>query len=218
MRQFTKIIFIILLIILIGGIAKLNAQEFGNNVKQEGKVTLQTEQQGFKPDVRVSIGTSFSTFGPGFNTFGTYIAPEISFPVYQKFSMQVGLGYSSLFFGQSGESMFGTNPSQYGSLYVSGTYQINEKLTIRGTGYKTFLLNPAPQEETVNPGAMDFSNQGLILDIDYKVSEHFRINASFEYRKQNYPAYYYGNPQNGFGTPNNFNPGFGGFGGFNPGF
>lgn len=218
MGQFTKITFIILLALLIGGIAKLNAQEFGSNVKQEDKVTLQTEQHGFKPDVRVSLGTSFSTFGPGFNTFGTYIAPEISFPVYKKFSMQVGLGYSSLFFGQSGESMFGTNPSQYGSLYVSGTYQINEKLTIRGTGYKTFLLNPTPQEETVNPGAMDFSNQGLILDIDYKVSEHFRINASFEYRKQNYPAYYFGYPQNGFGAPNNFNSDFGAFGGFNPGF
>ena len=218
MGQFTKIAFIILLVILIGANEKLNAQEFGSNVKQEGKVTLQTEQQGFNPDVRVSLGTSFSTFGPGFNTFGTYIAPEISFPVYKKFSMQVGLGYSSMFFGHSGENMFAANPSQYGSLYVSGTYQVNEKMSIRGTGYKTFLLNPTPQEETVNPGAMDFSNQGLILDIDYKVSEHFRINASFEYRKQNYPAYYYGNPQNGCCAPNNFNPGFGGFGGFNPGF
>ena len=105
MGQFSKITFIILLTVLIGGIAKINAQEFGNNVKQEGKVTLQTEQQGFKPDVRVSIGTSFSTFGPGFNTFGTYIAPEISFPVYKKFSMQVGLGYSSLFYGYQGENM-----------------------------------------------------------------------------------------------------------------
>ena len=218
MRQFTKITFIILLTILISGITKLNAQEFGSNIKQEGKVTLQTEQQGFKPDVRVSLGTSFSTFGPGFNTFGTYIAPEISFPVYKKFSMQVGLGYSSLFYGYQGENMFSSNPSQYGSLYVSGTYQVNEKLTIRGTGYKTFLLNPTPPGETVNPGTMDFSNQGVILDIDYKVSEHFRINASFEYRKQNYPAYYYGYPQNGFGPPNNFNNGFGGFGGFNPGF
>ena len=187
-------------------------------MKQEGKVTLQTEQQGFKPDVRVSLGTSFSTFGPGFNTFGTYIAPEISFPVYKKFSMQVGLGYSSLFYGYQGENMFSSNPLQYGSLYVSGTYQVNEKLTIRGTGYKTFLLNPTPPGETVNPGTMDFSNQGVILDIDYKISEHFRINASFEYRKQNYPNYYYGYPQNSFGPPNNFNSGFGGFGGFNPGF
>ena len=81
MGQFTKIAFIILLTIVICSNAKINAQEFGSNVKQEGKVTLQTEQQGFKPDVRVSIGTSFSTFGPGFNAFGTYIAPEISFPV-----------------------------------------------------------------------------------------------------------------------------------------
>ncbi len=199
------------IIFLLSGLTTVQAQQFGENVKQEGEVKLQQGQQGFKPDVRISLGTSFSTFGPGYNTFGTFISPEISFPVYKKFSVQVGLGYSSLFFSQPGENMFGDGPSQYGSFYVSGTYQVNEKLTIRGTGYKTFLLNPAPPGETVNPRAVDFSNQGVILDMNYKINEHFQINAGFEYRKQNYPAYYPYN-SNGFnhygGSPL-INPAFG---------
>jgi len=185
-----KIVLWVLAFLLFADFSFIQAQQFGANVKQEGTVKIQKEHQGFKPDVRVSLGTSFSTFGYGFNAFGTFISPEISFPVYKKFSVQVGLGYSNLFVSRAGENLFGSNVSQYGSFYVSGTYQVNEKLTIRGTGYKTFLLNPTPPGETANPRAMDFSNQGVILDMNYKINEHFQINASFEYRKQNYPVYY----------------------------
>jgi len=190
----------------------VNAQEFGSNAINAPleKETIVQNSQGFKPDVRVSLGTSFSTFGPGFNAFGTYIAPEISFPVYKKFSVSVGLGYSSMFYGHQGESMFGSNPSQYGSIYVSGTYQVNEKLTIRGTGYKTFLLNPNNFNEDGNANYYDFSNQGIRLDMDYKVSDEFRIGISFEYREQNYPGFNYHDPGgfNNFGSPFR-TPGFG---------
>lgn len=211
MLQKIKIGQLAFIIFLLSGLTTLQAQQFGENAKQEGKVKLQKGLHGFKPDVSVTLSTSFSTFGPGYNTFGTFISPEISFPVYKKFSVQVGLGYSSLFFNRPGENMFGTNPSQYGSFYVSGTYQVNEKLSIRGTAYKTFLLNPAPPEGKLNPHALDFSNQGVILDMNYKVNDHFQINASFEYRKQNYPAFYnngmggYGNDQ---GSPFIYGPGF----------
>ena len=210
MRQFIKITFI-LIFLLTAGAANLHAQEFGSNVKQEGEVTLQAEQEGFKPDVRITLGTSFSSFGPGFNTFGTYVAPEISMPVSNKFSVQVGLGYSQLFFNTPGETMFSGNNSSYGSIYISGTYQVNEKLTIRGTGYKTFLLNPNNFNETGNTSFYDFSNQGVILDVDYKVSDKFRIGISFEYREQNYPNFYPNSPEmmNGFGSsPFRNNPAF----------
>ena len=202
------------IIILLTAFISVNAQEFGSNVINaplKEKASVQ-DQQGFKPDVRISIGTSFSGFGVGYNTFGTYVAPEISMPVTKKLSVQIGLGYSSLFYGQPGETMFGNTNSQYGSLYVSGTYLVNEKLSIRGVGYKTFLLNPSPPEDGTNGNRPDFSSQGVVLDIGYKVSEHFLINASFQYRQQNYTDYYFGYPQSGFGTPANSNPAFGGFG------
>jgi hypothetical protein len=203
------------LLVLLLTFISVSAQEFGDNVinapieKETGK---KETQQGFKPDVRVTLGTSFSSLARGYTSFGTYIAPEISMPVTKKFSVQVGLGYSSMFYNQPGETLFGNTPSQYGSLYVSGTYRVNEKIWVKGTGYKTFLLNPSTPDDPTNQGIPDFSNQGVILDIGYKVSDHFHINASFEIRQQNYPAYYYGNPQSGFGTPFNSNPAFGGFG------
>ncbi|MCF6170942.1 MAG: hypothetical protein L3J31_04490 [Bacteroidales bacterium] len=191
------------------------AQTFGDNVKtdkgEETEISLPA-QQGFTPDVRVTMGTSFSSFGPGLNSFGTFIAPEISMPVTRKFSMQLGLGYSSMFYSVPGETVFSGNALQYGSVFVSGTYQVNEKLTVRGTGYKTFMLNQAPPGETANPFATDFSNQGVVLDVDYKVTEKFRIAVSFEYREQNSPSFYPYSP-NGMntysGSPFRRNPAFG---------
>jgi len=196
-------------------------QTFGSNVKTDNEeqtdIKLQ-EQKGFKPDVKVSLGTSFTSFAPGYNSFGTYIAPEISMPISKKVEISVGMGYSSIFLSSPGISTFGSTPSSYGSFYVSGTYHINEKLSIRGTGYKTFLLNPQNFSENTNNNYLDFSSQGAILDVEYRVTDNFRINASFQYREQNYPDYFFGNPHNSFGSPNNFNSGPGGFGGFGPGF
>jgi len=202
--------------------ASVFAQEFGSNRKTNENVSLQqTEnQEGFKPDVKVSLGTSFTSFTPGFNSFGTYIAPEISMPVSKKVDVSFGMAYSSMFYSRPGESGFGS-PNNYGSIFVSGTYHVNEKISIRGTGYKTFLLNPSNfSENNNNYSYFDFSNQGAILDLEYRVTDNFRINASFHYREQNYPDYYFGSPMNGFGSPNTFNNGFGGngFSGFGPGF
>ena len=46
----------------------------------------------------------------------------------------------------------------------------------------------------------DLSSQGFIMDVEYRVTDNFRINVGFEYRQQNSPMY---NP-NGFqqNTPN----------------
>lgn len=197
------------------------AQEFGSNLKSSETPSLQSTEktEGFKPDVKVSLGTSFTSFAPGFNTFGTYIAPEVSMPVSKKVEMSFGMAYSSMFYSSPGQSGF-SSPNNYGSIYVSGTYHVNEKISIRGTGYKTFLLNPSNFSENNNSSYFDFSSQGAILDLEYRVTDNFRINASFHYREQNYPDYYFGNPMNSFGSPNSFNSGFGGsgFGGFGPGF
>jgi hypothetical protein len=150
------------------------------------------QQELFKPRVNVSLGSSFSSFGSGYNAFGTYIAPEISMPVSKKFSVTFGMGYANMFYNSPVESGFGSTNRSYGNLFVSGTYVVNEKLIIRGTAYKTFLLNPAPTStiKPLNPQFIDFSSQGVIFDAEYKVSEKFRIGVSIEYREQNYPSFY----------------------------
>jgi hypothetical protein len=216
-----KYLVLVLLLISCFGSGLAVAQDFGSNRKSDETPVFQqtVENEGFKPDVKLSLGTSFASFAPGFNSFGTYIAPEISMPVSKKVDVSFGMAYSSMFYSSQEQSGFGS-PNNYGSIFVSGTYHVNEKISIRGTGYKTFLLNPSNFSENNNSSYFDFSNQGAILDLEYRVTDHFRINASFHYREQNYPDFYPGNPMNSFGSPDNFNSGFGGspFGGFGPGF
>ena len=219
--QLKNKILLIYLICFLGFGVNTYAQSFGSNLntdnETENEVGFQANES-FKPDVKVTLGSSFTSFGPGQSTFGTFIAPEISMPVAKKFDISVGMAYTSLFHSGYGESSFGGTNSQYGSIYISGTYHINEKFSVRGTGYKTFLLNPSNFSENNANNYLDFSNQGVILDLEYRVTDNFRINASFEYREQNYPDYYFGNPYNQFGSPMRSASRFGGIGGMSPGF
>lgn len=194
-----------------------DAQEFGSNVigldeQNENNKTKTT----FKPNVSVTLGSSFTSFAPGVSAFGTYIMPEVTMPLSKKFSVRAGIGYSTMFVTspESTGNIFSQNNLQYGTVYVSGLYHVNEKLTITGTAFKTFDLSP--KQDEINPYALDFSNEGLMINVDYKVSERVRFNVGISYQKQN-PYNYYYNP-NGF----NMNPspfGRSGFGsGFGPGF
>ncbi len=149
--------------------------------------TNNNSANGFKPEISVSLSSSFTSFGQGVNTFGTSVFPQISIPVSDKFTVSTGIGYSSLFMGNG--SPFNSQQSSYGHVFVSGAYQLNEKITVRGTGYKTFLLNPAVPNSEFSSPYLDFSSQGVIMDVEYKVTDNFRINVGFEYRQQNYPTY-----------------------------
>lgn len=195
----------------------INAQEFGSNVIGNDKfVEVNNESTGFKPDVSVSLGTSFSSFAPGFRSFGTYVMPEFILPVSKKFAVRAGVGYSNVFYSTPANegTVFGGNNLQYGTVYVSGIYQVNPKLTIAGTAYKTFSL--VRKRDDTNPFEPDYSNEGFAINADYKVTEKFRINVGFSYRKQNPYNYYYS--PGGFNmNPSPFyNQGFGS--GFGPGF
>ncbi len=80
---------------------------------------------------------------------------------------------------------------------------MTEKLTISGAGYKTFLLNPPDPADENNLHNFDNSNQGVILNMDYKVSDNFHINASFQFHQQNGSPYDNMYPGNYFSPYNN---------------
>ncbi len=164
-----------------------------------------------KPRLSASLSTSFTSYGSGINSFGTTFVPEITFPISNKFSISTGIGYSTFFIGNGNESLFQSNQSNYGHVFVSGNYLVNEKIIVRGSVYKTFILNPPHTNTEVTSSYYDFSSQGIIMDVEYKVTDNFRINIGFEYRQQNYPMYGPGmNPlapqMNNFSAFPGFNP------------
>jgi len=165
----------------------------------------ETLQVGFQPKVNVSIGTSFTAFS-GASALSTWVMPQITMPVSQRWNIAFGMGYSiNQFNGLNGWSTMPAN-AQFGMLYVKGQYLLNEKVTLTGTAYKQWLLNPVSLNEHDGFGRTDFSNEGLMLDMNYKVTDHFQINVGVEYRRHDgammpgmYPGAYQGY-SNGFGT------------------
>ncbi len=212
-----KVFYIMVLLLLSVALPFMGySQQIGDNVLIN-KASSENVT-GFNPKVRVSLGSSFASFAPGVNTFGSWIMPELSAPVTKKLSVSAGMGYSAFFAGGGAESvMFGNAPQHYGTVYVKGDYRINEKISISAMGYKTFNLSRQPRQEKINPHALDMSNEGVMINLNYKVTDKFEINAAFSYDKRNYNPYYY---NGGMMNPGFHNPamGMGGFGGFYPGF
>lgn len=184
----------------------LYGQQFGSNVIDGGQTPEAENPDGsnkvFSPDVSVSLGSSFSSVAPGYNVFGSFIMPEITFPVNRKFAVKTGFAYSTLFYPNSTveNTSLAQSFHQYGSVYVSGLYRVTDKFTIAGTAYKTFPLTE--QTPQANPRALDFSNEGIMVDMEYKFSNNFSINAGFSYQKYN-PYNYFYNPgaYDTFGSP-----------------
>ncbi len=203
-------IFIFILVVLVS-FQQIQAQTFGQNVKS----TPAKSKTAFKPDVRLSLGTSFSTFYPGMNGFSSWVAPEISMPINKKWAVAAGIAYTNfLTTGTPEIAGFGNTVQNYGSVYVKGRYQVNDKLSISGMAYKTFNLSPQKPEDKINPRAIDFSNSGVMMSVDYKVTDHFRINAAFSMEQRHYNPFdpysgygYFGSPMNGM-APGGFHSGF----------
>lgn len=180
------------------------AQTFGQNVKSPSA----KDKTAFKPDVSLSLGSSFSTFYPGMSGFSTWVAPEISMPINKKWTVGAGIAYTNFITTGTPEIYgYGNTVQNYGSVYVKGRYQVNDKLAITGIAYKTFNLSPQRLSDKINPRAIDFSNSGATISVDYKVSDHFRINAAFSMEQRHYnPFDPYGYGYSGFGGSNWGNP------------
>ena len=190
MKQINRIITIITisLLIPISMFAQAHTIGFANMQGENSSVIG-------KPELSVSLTSSFTAFAPGYTAFGTTIMPQVTLPVSNKFRLSTGIGYSTLFMNADNGSVFSSSPSGYGHVFISGTYDVNEKISLRGTGYKTFNLSQStPFNNDNNSSGYDFSSQGVIVDVEYRVTDNFRINVGFEYREQNTPMY---NP-NGF--------------------
>ncbi len=205
-----KLKFFASVLIFLVALQALQAQTFGQNQKNSAPVS----HIGIKPNVRLSLGTSFTTFYPGLNGFSSWVAPEVSMPVGKKWTVTAGIAYTNFITTGTPEiAGFGQTVQNYGTIYVQGRYQVNDKLSITAAGYKTFNLAPQKPTEKLNPRAVDFSNSGAMVNIDYKVNDHFHINASFSTEQRHYNPfmpYGYGGYNNGFyGRPvSPFYPGF----------
>jgi hypothetical protein len=137
-----------------------------------------------KLDVSIRTGSEFMTTSGYGSAFSTFLSPALTYPVSRKFSLSGGVSIvNTSLYGIRGWSAIpeGSSPSFSGNftqatLWVSGQYFLNDRITLTGTAYKTFdLLSD-------KPGYTPFyktNPQGAFLNVGYKVSDHLRIEAGF---------------------------------------
>lgn len=149
-----------------------------------------------KSDFSLQFGSSFLTTSGYGSSLVTFISPGISYPVSSRFKVNAGITfvnttlfdvkpYSSLFTEQTWNANFTD-----AILYVNGQYMLNNRITLSGSAFTT--INLWQKSPGYNPG-LNFDSKGLIIDVNYKLSDNIFIEAKFGYIKGRLNPYF-GNP------------------------
>jgi len=139
-----------------------------------------------KPIYHVSVGMDFSTstgYGSGFTQ---YVIPSISYPVGKRFFVSGGIAIANTNYFNArplytGE-LFQPYNGNYTSLtvFASGAYFVNDRLTISGAVYKEFPVAGKPLTYSPYYPISQQGSQGFNVNVGYKIGEHVLIQAGFE--------------------------------------
>jgi hypothetical protein len=136
-----------------------------------------------KTDYSFEIGTGYSSFRNGIGMSSSYVSPSVVFSPTQNLLIEVGGRFSYNSFNgapmtlplANGETQM-TNTGNPTEAYVHGTYLINSKLRVYGTGaFGNNQLYYSPY----NRGFSTTDYQHMSFGMDYKLSEKVSIGASF---------------------------------------
>ena len=133
----------------------------------------------------VEAGTSVAIVGEN-SLFSTYVSPHVSFPVTNRFSVDIGLTvsqgntisfinpYYSDYSNLGGQNLFQT------SLFARGKYMLNNNLTVYGT---TRITRSTLMNSFESNNNSDYDFQSMSLGLEYKFGNGNSIY--FEIQKGN---------------------------------
>lgn len=153
-----------------------------------------------EPQMNYEVGTSVFANFDGFYGFNTYVAPKFVFQPTKKWIVDGGLvlGRTQMYnvpyltWGGDAQQMDLDQTILTMGAYVRGTYLVNEKLYIGGTGFVTYN-----HIESSIPYANRNAYHNITGEtfVGYKFSDSFKVEASFSVDKStprnsfNYFAY-----------------------------
>jgi hypothetical protein len=137
----------------------------------------------FKPSFGLNTGASFGRWGQN-NFFSTYINPELSQQLSNRFILSTGVFIMRNNFGVdfssssegSGAPLRNNFNSNQAIIYGSGTYLLSDRMTVTGSAF--YSMNEQ------NPYLQQFNGQngkGFSMGFDYKVSDKVSIGAGIRY-------------------------------------
>ncbi len=136
------------------------------------------------PDVNLQLGSSFLFMGKENYGFRNYVRPGISYDLSQRFRLTTGIQFSSeryIFSGNTSEGNLFEKPYNRVSVFASGEYLINEKVSVFGTAIKD--LN-SPQFRPMHPLAQDFNYRSLSVGMNYRLSNNIHLGAEIRFNNQ----------------------------------
>lgn len=164
-------------------------------------------------DARFSLmsGASFTGTHNSSSLFSSWVAPSFSQPVGKNFTISAGALISNTTFSNipslnsEGALVKTSSNLTTFTLFAAGTYQVNERLTVSGSAFKT--INPAFNAR-LNPENLQMEARGMSFGIGYRMNDHLHIGAEFRYRQNN------GNLYDPYGIQGNSPFFYNGYGGF----
>ena len=139
-----------------------------------------------KMNYGLEAGTMFNTTSGYGSSISTYVSPHLTYSLTSRFCISAGItilttSYNNArpYFSYPSETTYnGTLTSAI--LYLNGSYQLNNRLILNGTVFKEFGISGDMKSN--NPFSRE-PMQGFSMSADYKVTEHFHIQAGFGYSK-----------------------------------
>ncbi len=135
-----------------------------------------------RPDFGMQMGTSFTTGFGGGSLFTQSFAPHMQFRPGQNFSFVVGSVFSTGSFGGNTPLGYqggaGTPDRMYSTtIYALGAYQVNSRLVITGGAWAERNNMDMMFAPTMNPQAFDVNPRGMMMGMEYKITENLRFGA-----------------------------------------
>lgn len=148
------------------------------------------------PYLSLDFGSRFTTAGPAGNIFTNTIAPRLNWDVSNDLQLNVGTIFTSARSGTM-QGMSLLNPHMAGgeqihpgagghffstTVYAFGAYRVNPRLSLTG-GTWIERTNYDLQDTQFSQHGFQQNPRGMMLGLDYKVSENVRFGAEIGFSK-----------------------------------
>jgi hypothetical protein len=130
------------------------------------------------PHFGVQFGSAVSTgFGNG-PLFTQSIAPHLKFHNNQNFTLTLGSTISTSNLGAVSQFNSPMMPQRFMStaIFALGAYELNPRLTLTG-GTWVERNNLSYMQDQMNPQAFNLNAGGMMMGLDYRISENFSVGA-----------------------------------------
>lgn len=152
----------------------------------------------FNMQTGMNLGTA-SRYG---SYLQSYLSPTLTMPINKRLSVSAGVTYSYTHLNNTpiinSEGQFERYSGGVNTLtmFTSGAYRVNDKLTVTGSAFKT--INPAFHHR-LNPNQLQMEAQGVSVGFGYQLNENIHFGG--EIRMQQGNTNFYSPFNNGYGSP-----------------